>query len=235
MACVSTVLKRWIITMLQVSAVSRDKAAVPAYGNVWFVDEGNGVIRENLGHNRPAFAFGAMFTSLEEVKNSQFRNYPIERLPEAIKLPTQSPLINRVNRHWADNKPLTHVTLVTFDLNGRGLCVEDHLLAGVDFSLPPPDLIDLVDLMPSNVYIKAEQFIRISFSYKRDGQLLITENPAIMENDVFKPWKNAMAFFHHADAVKEAERIEAQLMHAANWRSRVIEFEKMAPAEQKAA
>lgn len=213
--------------MLHVSPVSRDKAAVPAYGNVWFVDEGNKVIRENLGHNRPAFAFGPSFASLDEIMVSQYKNYPIERLPETIKLPSQSPLINRVNRHWTDNKPLTHVTLVTFDLNGRGLCVEDHVLAGVDFTLPPPNLIDLVDLMPNNVYIKIDQLIRISFSYKRDGQLLITENPSIMENDVFKPWKNAMAFFHHADAVGEAERIEAKLLSAADWRSRVIEFSKM--------
>jgi hypothetical protein len=218
--------------MLQVSPVSRDKAAVPAYGNVWFVDEGNKVIRENLGHNRPAFAFGASFASRDEIGNSQFKHYPIERLPETIKLPSQSPLINRVDRHWTNNKPLTHVTLVTFDLNGRGLCVEDHVLAGVDFTLPPPDLIDLIDLMPSNVYIKVEQqFVRISFSYKRDGQLLITENPAIIENGVFKPWKNAMAFFHHADAAREANRIRTKLLEAADWQSREIEFPKMTPGD----
>jgi hypothetical protein len=213
--------------MLQISPVHRDKTAIMAYGNVWFVDAGNRVIRENLGHNPPAFAFGTSFATIEDIQESPYRNYKIERLPEVIKLPLQSPLINRVNRHWMDNKPLTHVTLVTFDLNGRGLCVEDHVIAGVDFTLPPPDLIDLVDLMPNNIYIKAEQFVRISLNYKRNGQLLITENPAIMENDVFKPWKNAMAFFHHADACREAERIEAMLLNAAKWRSREIEFQKM--------
>lgn len=217
--------------MLQVSPVSRDKAAVPAYGNVFFVDAGNKVIRENLGHNPPAFAFGTAFASLDDIKETPYQHYKIERLPEAIKLPNQSPLINRKNRHWTNNKPLTHVTLVTLDLNGKGLCVEDHLIAGVDFTLPPPDLIDLIDLMPNNIYVKAEQFIRISLSYKRDGQLLITENPAIMENGTFKPWKNAMAFFHHVDACREAEKIETMLLKAANWRSRELEFTKMPAVE----
>lgn len=211
--------------MLKVSTISRDKAGVTAYGHCWYVDDGNHTIRENLGFNRPAFADGAFFQTLEEAQSQpRYASYSVVRLAETLKVPSQSPIIKRKGEHALSNTPLTRITILTFDLGGRGLCVEDHTIAAVDFSMPTPDLIDLVDVVPSHIYIRTEPLLRVSLKYGRDGSLTIVDNPSALINDVFKPCKNTMAFFQHADAVAEADKIRDMLLHAADYKSREIDF-----------
>lgn len=210
--------------MLHVSKVSRDRAAIPAYKSNWLVYEQQKMIRENLGAGKPAFFYGEIYPTLQAAKDAGYQNFGVRRLEEEIKLPTKSPIVNRTSNHQADNCPLTRVTILTFDMGGQGLSLNDYSISDVDFSIPPPSLIDLVDFVPHRIYVRTPQLMRISIAYDRDNNLFITDNPWVLNDQDFEKSSKHMAFFHHEDAIREIERIENVLLKAADWRSRDKRF-----------
>jgi hypothetical protein len=106
----------------------------------------------------------------------------------------------------------------------------------VDFSLPIPELLDLIDIMPVAIYTAGRPDMKVSINYMRGGNIKISDNPMVLQGSSMVPWTKSMAFFHREDAEKQADIIAAQLTRAADWRSRQVLIETNVPgAEAQAA
>lgn len=216
--------------MIRVAEMRKD-LALQAYGSIWYVDSANNMLRENLGQSRPAFQLGDSFASPDEAAAAGYGHFTLRPLPDVIKVPNQSPIID-AERHRTGNHPLTRLTfLITDDLINKGIRLEDRLLSAVDFSLPPPELLDLLDLIPTAIHAKGDPDLKVAVSYQRDGDLKIVGNPMIRSGIAFSPWTKAMAFFHRVDGEREADGLAKQLVHAADWRSREVTVPLIRDAE----
>jgi hypothetical protein len=203
----------------------RKELAVKAYKTSWYVDSANNCLREWLGNSRPLSQFGETFSSLADAFAAGFGHLEQRPLPDSIVVPAQSPII-RAKLHKENNSPLTRITVLIFDdLINTGLRIEDREISGVDFSLPTPQLLDLIDIMPVAIYTQGSPDMKITINYMREGNIVITENPLVFQGSSMVPWTKAMAFFHREDAERQADEIAQQLTRAANWRSRQITIE----------
>lgn len=220
--------------MIRVTPLSRD-LAVKAYGSNWYVDSANHVLREWLGQSRPAFQLGDNFPTLDEAIVAGYGHLDRKPLPNVIRMPSQAPIIG-AKRHNGNNNPLTRVTVLIFDdLINQGIRVEERLISGVDFSLPTPHLLEFVDILPSAIYTVGTPNMKIAMNYMRDGNIVISDNPMILQGSALVSWTKSMAFFHRHEAVRQADRIAGQLTRAADWRSREIAIGKSSPTTAEAA
>jgi hypothetical protein len=221
--------------MMRVTELKKDLAE-RAWGTSWYVDSANGTLREWLGNSRPVFQFGETFASLNEAAAAGYGHLEQRHLPETLRLPSQSPIL-RATRHKDTNSPLTRITVLIFDdLINQGIRIEDREITGVDFSLPTPELLELIDIMPVAIYTAGRPDMKVSINYMRGGNIKISDNPMVLQGSSMVPWTKSMAFFHREDAEKQADIIAAQLTRAADWRSRQVLIETNVPvAEAQAA
>ncbi len=210
--------------MMRVTDLNKDLAE-KAYGTSWYVDSDNGLLREWLGRTRPVFQLGETFATIDEAAAAGYGHLARRPLPDIMRLPTQSPIV-RAKLHKETNSPLTRVTVLIFDdLISQGIRLEDREITGVDFSLPTPELLDLIDIMPVAIYTSGRPDMKIAISYTREGNIRINENPLVLQGTSLVPWTKSMAFFHRVDAERQADIIAEQLVRAADWRSRQIVIE----------
>jgi hypothetical protein len=221
--------------MMRVTELKKDLAE-RAWGTSWYVDSANGTLREWLGPTRPVFQFGETFSTLNQAAAAGYGHLEQRFLPDILRLPSQSPIL-RATRHKENNSPLTRITVLIFDdLINQGIRIEDREITGVDFSLPIPELIDLIDIMPVAIYTSGRPDMKVSINYTHGGNIKINDNPLVLQGNSMVPWTKCMAFFHREDAEKQADIIAAQLTHAADWRSRQVLIEaNVAAIEVEAA
>jgi hypothetical protein len=183
------------------------KHAIAIYGESWEVDEVRRMAFQMLGRGRSPFYFGRLFATRDEALSAGGGNADrAVDLPERLLLPMGTPIVRG------------KVYLVRYDdLLARGLRVDAHTIASVDFSRPPLHMKGIVDCAATAVVLEGEERIRVRIVHESDG--IPRLSTALRQRGL--DWREVpeVAAYWNADvAIRAADELSLAIRRAASWR-----------------